>query len=48
VADVNNRAYDNDVLEALLKRLFIGGGAMSKQPPDAGAAVTKYVPLQSR
>jgi methionine synthase I (cobalamin-dependent) len=50
VIDVNDRAYDTDLLDALSKQVLVGDGAMGTQLlnenwPDA--VETKYVRLQS-
>ena len=59
MTDVNDRAYDTDLLDTLSKRVMVGDGAMGTQlqaadlslddfEAGADAVDTKYVWLQSR
>lgn len=47
VTDVNNRAYDTDLLDVLSERVLVGDGAMGTQLQAAGLIEAKYVRLQS-
>jgi 5-methyltetrahydrofolate--homocysteine methyltransferase len=46
VTDVNNRAYDTDLLDTLSKRAVVGGGAMGTQLQAADLTLDDFINLE--